>query len=98
MSRSTFNEFASRHSKDQRFRAVEKLRDRESFFHEYIQELKTREKDGSHRRTDKETVRHSTALSTFLFFPVKEGLFHSVERIERHSKFFLVRNQTCRRS
>ncbi len=55
--RSTFNEFSSRHSKDERFRAVEKIRDREAWFHEYVQELKTREKDGSSRHSEKEKVR-----------------------------------------
>ncbi len=56
--RSTFNEFASRHSKDERFRAVEKIRDREAWFHEYVQELKTRDKDGSNRHSEKEKVRY----------------------------------------
>lgn len=55
--RSTFNEFSSRHSKDERFRAVEKIRDREAWFHEYVQQLKTREKEGSSRHSDKEKVR-----------------------------------------
>jgi hypothetical protein len=39
---------------------VEKIRDREAWFHEYIQELKTREKDGSSRHYDKEKVRPNT--------------------------------------
>jgi transcription elongation regulator 1 len=55
--RSTFNEFSSRHSKDERFRAVEKIRDREAWFHEYVQELKTREKEGPSRHNEKEKVR-----------------------------------------
>ncbi len=55
--RSTFTEFSSRHSKDERFRAVEKIRDREAWFHEYVQELKTKEKEGSSRHSEKEKVR-----------------------------------------
>jgi transcription elongation regulator 1 len=55
--RTTFNEFSSRHSKDERFRAVEKIRDREAWFHEYVQELKTQEKEGSNRHSEKEKVR-----------------------------------------
>jgi transcription elongation regulator 1 len=54
--RTTFNEFSARHSKDERFRIVEKIRDRETWFHEYVQELKTRVKDGSNRYNDKEKV------------------------------------------
>ncbi|CAF4353451.1 unnamed protein product, partial [Adineta steineri] len=52
--KTTYNEFSSRHSKDERFRAVEKIRDREAWFHEYVQELKTQEKDGSNKHTIKE--------------------------------------------
>ena len=85
MPRSTFNEFASRHSKDQRFRVVEKLRDRESYFHEYIQELRTREKDGSHRRTDKETVRHFTSshciTNLSFFFQLKKDYFAMLKEL-----------------
>ncbi|CAF2676953.1 unnamed protein product [Rotaria sp. Silwood2] len=55
--KTTFNEFSSRHSKDERFRAVEKIRDREAWFHDYIQELKTREKDGSSRHSEKEKLK-----------------------------------------
>lgn len=54
--RTTFHEFSSRHSKDERFRAVERIRDRETWFHDYVQELKTREKEGSSRHSDKEKV------------------------------------------
>ncbi len=56
-SRSTFTEFSSRHSKDERFRAVEKIRDREAWFHEYVQELKTKEKEVPSRHSEKEKVR-----------------------------------------
>ena len=54
--RTTFNEFSSRHSKDERFRAVERIRDREAWFHDYIHELKTRGKEGSNRHSEKEKV------------------------------------------
>lgn len=57
--RTTFTEFSSKHGKDERFRAIEKIRDREAYFHEYVQELKVQEKDGSHRQNDKEKVRHN---------------------------------------
>ncbi|UJR30629.1 hypothetical protein I4U23_018153 [Adineta vaga] len=55
--KTTFTEFSSRHGKDERFRAIEKIRDREAWFHEYVQELKTQEKDGSNRHNDKETLK-----------------------------------------
>ncbi|CAF0964011.1 unnamed protein product [Adineta ricciae] len=55
--KTTFTEFSSKHSKDERFRAIEKIRDREAYFHEYVQELKVQEKEGSHRPNDKEKLK-----------------------------------------
>jgi len=57
--RTTFTEFSTRHSKDERFRAIEKVRDRESWFHEYVGELKSREKEETNRPNDKEKVRRN---------------------------------------
>lgn len=38
--RSTFSEFASKFGKDERFKAVEKMREREQLFSEFLGELK----------------------------------------------------------
>ena len=38
--RSTFSEFAAKFSKDERFRALEKMREREQLFNEYLVEMK----------------------------------------------------------
>lgn len=38
--RSTFSEFAARHGKDERFKAVEKMREREQMFADFLGELK----------------------------------------------------------
>lgn len=38
--RSSFSEFAARHGKDERFKAVEKMREREQMFTEFLGELK----------------------------------------------------------
>ncbi|CAF1040655.1 unnamed protein product [Didymodactylos carnosus] len=53
--RTTFNEFSSRYGKDERFRAIEKSRDREAWFQEYLIELKRREKED--RYSDKEKLK-----------------------------------------
>ncbi|CAF3434386.1 unnamed protein product [Rotaria socialis] len=55
--KTTFTEFSARHSKDERFRAIEKIRDREAWFHDYMQELKIKEKQGSSRHSDKEKLK-----------------------------------------
>ena len=45
-SRSSFSEFALRYGKDERFKMVEKMREREQIFSDYLQELK---KAGKHK-------------------------------------------------
>jgi transcription elongation regulator 1 len=90
--RTTFSEISSRHSKDERFRAVEKIRDREAWFHEYVQELKTREKEGgSSRHSEKEKVRFlSIEIKSIIFILAKKRLFLIIKRIKSHSRFLLV--------
>lgn len=43
--KSTFSDFSHRYSKDERFRGVEKTRERESLFNEFIVEVRRKEKD-----------------------------------------------------
>ena len=53
--RSTFSDFAHKYGKDERFRGVEKTRERESLFNEFILEVRRREKD--ERDAQREKVR-----------------------------------------
>lgn len=58
--RSSFSEFAQRHGRDERFKAVEKMREREQLFSDYLQELK---KVGKHKeKADGST--HASAAKT----------------------------------
>lgn len=43
--RSSFSDFAQKHGRDDRFKNVEKMRERESLFNEYLLEVRKREKD-----------------------------------------------------
>ncbi|XP_078267929.1 transcription elongation regulator 1-like isoform X2 [Rhinoraja longicauda] len=52
-SRSTFSDFASKFGKDSRFKAIEKMKDRESMFIEFIASMRKREKEDSKSRTEK---------------------------------------------
>jgi len=52
--RSSFNDFTAKYGKDERFRGVEKMRDREQIFSDFIVELRQREKEES--RTHREKV------------------------------------------
>merc|ERR1712173_244903 len=44
-SKSGFSDFANKYGKDERFKGVEKMRDRESHFNEYLSELRKKEKE-----------------------------------------------------
>ncbi|KAK4470073.1 hypothetical protein MN116_005669 [Schistosoma mekongi] len=52
-SKSTFGDFAAKFSKDDRFKAIEKSRDREAMFQDYLVELRKREKEDKHREKEK---------------------------------------------
>lgn len=51
--RSSFGDFTSKFSKDDRFKAIEKSRDREAMFQDYLVELRKREKEDKHREKEK---------------------------------------------
>ncbi|XP_007889591.2 transcription elongation regulator 1 isoform X5 [Callorhinchus milii] len=51
--RSTFSDFAGKFGKDSRFKAIEKMKDREGMFNEFIIGVRKREKEDSKSRTEK---------------------------------------------
>ena len=52
--RSSFSDFAAKYGKDERFKGIEKMKDRESLFRDFTDELRRHEKDDS--RSQKEKV------------------------------------------
>lgn len=52
--RSSFSDFAQKYAKDERFKGVEKMRERESLFNEYLIEVRKKEKEEKIQR--RETV------------------------------------------
>ncbi|XP_036381329.1 transcription elongation regulator 1 [Megalops cyprinoides] len=54
--RTTFSEFAAKHAKDARFKAIEKMKDREAIFTEFMAALRKKEKEESKNRGEK--VKH----------------------------------------
>ncbi|XKL64051.1 hypothetical protein PGB90_004137 [Kerria lacca] len=49
--KSSFSEFAAKYAKDERFKSIEKMRERESLFNEFILEVRKREKEEkTHKR------------------------------------------------
>lgn len=45
MCRSSFSEFTSKHGRDERYKGIEKARDRETYFNEHLAELRKKEKE-----------------------------------------------------
>lgn len=43
--RVTFSEFAAKHTKDSRFKAIEKMKDREALFNEFVAAARKKEED-----------------------------------------------------
>ncbi|XP_059044967.1 transcription elongation regulator 1 [Achroia grisella] len=51
-SKSSFNDFTSKHSRDERFKGIEKQRDRETYFNEYLAEVRKREKEDKEKKRE----------------------------------------------
>ncbi|KAM9470403.1 transcription elongation regulator 1a isoform 2-T2 [Clarias gariepinus] len=51
--RTTFSEFATKHARDSRFKAIEKMKDRETIFTEFMTSLRKKEKENSKNRGEK---------------------------------------------
>ena len=51
--KSSFTEFAAKFSKDDRYRNIEKMRDRESLFDEYLLEVRRKEKEEKQAKREK---------------------------------------------
>lgn len=65
--RSSFSEFAQKYGKDDRFRIIEKIRERESLFNEFIVEIRKKEKD--------DKIHKKEQVSQISCFPEKQFFF-----------------------
>ena len=61
--RSSFSDFASKHGKDERFKAIEKMRERESLFNDYVSELRKKEK--AEKQAAREKVKTNTVSNVY---------------------------------
>lgn len=51
--RTTFSEFAAKHVKDPRFKAIEKMKDREAMFTEFMTAWRKKDKEDSKNKVEK---------------------------------------------
>ena len=51
--RASFSDFAAKYSKEERFKGIEKMRDRESLFNDFVQEVRRKEREESRSLKEK---------------------------------------------
>ncbi|KAH8414522.1 hypothetical protein KR215_007969 [Drosophila sulfurigaster] len=78
--KSSFSEFSQRNAKEERYRAIEKVRERESLFNEFIVEVRRREKEDKQLR--KEQIRKD-----FL------DMLRERHDIERHTRWYDIKKK-----
>ncbi|XP_053683234.1 transcription elongation regulator 1 [Sabethes cyaneus] len=78
--KSSFSEFAQKYGKDDRFKVIEKIRERESLFNEYIVEVRKREKED--KQNKREQIRKD-----FM------AMLREHSEISRHTRFHDVRKR-----
>jgi hypothetical protein len=65
--RTSFNEFCLHHSKDERFKKIEKMRERENLFNDYITEIRKRDREKMTELRDQVCTHPFTLSSHFSF-------------------------------
>ena len=51
--RSSFSDFASKYGKDERFKAIEKMREREALFSDFVSDVRRKEKEEKSQQKEK---------------------------------------------
>lgn len=71
--RTTFSEFAVKYGRDTRFKTIEKMKDREAIFVEFITAMRKREKEDSKSRGEKVLLTHSHISVYSIFCRIYES-------------------------
>lgn len=56
--RSSLSDFCSRYKNDERYKSIEKMRDRENLFNDYLMELRKKEKDEKLNKKEQVSLKH----------------------------------------
>lgn len=65
-SRSSFSDFAQKYGKDDRFKNIDKMRERESLFNEYLLDVRKREKEEKLQRREQVSTQGIHTLSKIM--------------------------------
>lgn len=60
--RSSFSDFASKYGKEERFKAIEKMREREAMFSDFVSDVRRKEKEEKSHQKEKVCIRYENRL------------------------------------
>lgn len=92
MYRSSFGDFATKYAKDERFKNIEKMRERESLFNEYILEVRKREKEEKVQKRDQVMqyctykLRSNFLLQVLKYLVCTHGWFKHLSKLQAKFK------------
>lgn len=94
--KSSFSEFAIKYGKDDRFKVIEKMRERESLFNEFIVEVRKREKEDKQNRRD-QIRKDFMAMLRERSDITRHTRFHDVrKRLESDSRYRAISDPAVR--
>ena len=100
-SKTSFSSFSQKQGKDERFRKIEKLRERETLFQDYINELRKKERDDKSSRKEKVSYLkciqiHDSIVSSIQakkdFFEMLKEL-HERDRLDKRTRWSEVKDE-----
>lgn len=95
-SKSSFNDFATRHCKDDRFKAIEKMRDRESLFNDFIDDMRKREKEDKNKEKEKLKKDYTSLLKEAKYLHRNSSWSESKKLLENDSRYKAVDSSSKR--
>ncbi|RCN33509.1 FF domain protein [Ancylostoma caninum] len=94
--KSSFSSFGSKFGKDPRFKAVEKMRDREDLFNEYVGELHKKEKEERREKKEKAKKEYLAMLAEQTSFTRKTKWSTAKKLLENDERFKAVESSSSR--
>ncbi|NP_938171.2 transcription elongation regulator 1a [Danio rerio] len=93
--RTTFSEFAAKHARDSRFKAVEKMKDREAIFIEFMTAFRKKEKENSKNRGEKVKLDFFELLSDY-HVDIQQRWSKVKEKLETDPRYKAVETSAAR--
>ncbi|KPM03486.1 transcription elongation regulator 1-like protein [Sarcoptes scabiei] len=95
-SKASYSDFSQKHSKDSRFRNIEKSRDREAIFNEYILQLKKKEREDKEKQRDKNKANFLDLLKEQSFITETSNWSEIKDKIRDDQRYRAIESSTTR--